>query len=398
MDPKVSTPSEPEAFSISSPPSVRHRNAAISAVNNMVQAHAADHSAAKPHASTRENTLSLTWRESLFPSHVSIESFENYWHLGNYVMDRQTGTRSWEQMSIYVRLGMHFLYYGSAQEAMLHWKQIQDLLKAWSEAAGAGYDGAQSKTHIRPFIRDFNLQNTLQDLLEPNPEAYPTFNSFFARHVKPSARPITEPSDPLVLSSPADCRLTVYPTTDLATKYWIKGYDFTLARLLNSPTLAQKFNNGAIAIARLAPQDYHRFHSPVDGVVESITDIPGTYYTVNPQAVRHPGILNVFCENRRSVLLLRRKASSSLIAVIPVGAMLVGSIKYDTGVEVGAEIKRGQCLGAFYYGGSTVIVLSPPGEVVLDSDLVANSTERGCETFVRVGWRIARGPETVSRS
>lgn len=388
MNPKAN-----EAPSISSSPSAGQRNAAISEVDRLIRNHEADHIAAKPHASTREGTSSLTWRETLLPSHVPIESFENYWHLGNYVIDRQTGTKNWEPMSIYVRLGMHFLYYGSAQEAVLHWKQIQGLLKAWSESAGARYDGPQSKAHIKDFIRDFNLYDSLEDLLEPNPEAYATFNAFFARQIKPSTRPIAEPTDPLVVSSPADCRLTVYPTTDLATKYWIKGYDFTLARLLNSPTLAQQFNYGAIAIARLAPQDYHRFHSPIDGVVESITDIPGTYYTVNPQAVTQPGILNVFCENRRSVLLLRRKAISSLIAVIAVGAMLVGSIKYDPGVEVGAEIKRGQCLGAFYYGGSTVIVLSPPGEVVLDSDLVANSTEQRCETFVRVGWRIARGPE-----
>ncbi len=30
---------------------------------------------------------------------------------------------------------------------------------------------------------------------------------------------------------------------------------------------------------RLAPADYHRFHSPIDGVVGEVVDIPGQYYT-----------------------------------------------------------------------------------------------------------------------
>ena len=38
-----------------------------------------------------------------------------------------------------------------------------------------------------------------------------------------------------------------------------------------------------------------------------------------------------------------------------------------------------------YYGGSTVIVLYPPGEVVLDEDLVKNSTGLQMETLVSFG-------------
>ena len=90
---------------------------------------------------------------------------------------------------------------------------------------------------------------------------------------------------PFVVSSVADCRITTFPTIDLATKYWIKGFGFSVAKLLKSESLAQQYTGGSIAIARLAPQDYHRWHAPVDGIVESITEIPGAYYTVNPQAI-----------------------------------------------------------------------------------------------------------------
>jgi len=330
---------------------------------------------------------SHSWLRSLFP-YSSMEEFENAWHMGNYVLDRKTGQKSFEEMSIYVRLGMHLLYYGSEQQKALHWKRTQDMLREQSVKMGKQYDAPESKDHIVPFIESFNLQSSLSELKKTDPKEYNTFNEFFARELKEGARPVAEPDNDLVISSPADCRLTVFPTTDLATKYWIKGFGFTLAHLLGSQEVAQQFEGGGIAIARLAPQDYHRWHSPVTGKVESIKDIPGTYFTVNPQAINESGTLDVFCENKRSVMMVRRSDNASSVAIIAVGAMLVGSIKYNPGVEVGAEVSRGQCLGAFLYGGSTVIVLFPKDETVLDQDLVKNSTEQVCETLVRVGDRI----------
>ncbi|KAL2041585.1 hypothetical protein N7G274_005967 [Stereocaulon virgatum] len=88
-------------------------------------------------------------------------------------------------------------------------------------------------------------------------------------------------------------------------------------------------------------------------------------------------------------MTIKRSSTGSPIAVIAVGAMLVGSIKYVGGVDkLGTEIIRGQCLGAFYYGGSTVIVLYPKGEIVLDEDLVKHSIDQKCETLMKVGWRV----------
>jgi phosphatidylserine decarboxylase len=332
------------------------------------------------------NVESHAWLSKFLPP-STIASMENKFHLGNYVIDRQTGEKTFEAMSIYVRVGMHLLYYGSEQEKVLHWKRTLALLQAQSEKMGKEYDSPASKAHIIPFIQSFDLSSTLSEMVIPDPNAYPNFNAFFAREIKESARPIAEPGNELVTSSPADCRLTAFPTVDLATKYWIKGYGFTLERLLGSADLASQFDGGSIVVARLAPQDYHRWHAPVSGTVKSVTDIPGAYYTVNPQAINQPGTLDVFCENKRSVMMVERTATGSPIAIVAVGAMLVGSIKYVDGVEVGAQIRRGQCLGAFYYGGSTVLVLYPPGEVVLDEDLVRNSTSVNIETYMKVGWR-----------
>ena len=328
------------------------------------------------------------WLSKLFPD-SALQSLESSFHLGNYVVDRKTGQKTFEAMSIYVRVGMHLLYYGSEQEKALHWQRTLNLLKQQSVKMGKEYDSPESIAHIRPFIESFNLQSSLVEMVKPDPTTYSTFNEFFGREIREDARPIDEPHNDFLSSSPADCRLTAFPTIDLATKYWIKGFGFTLGKLLGDDGLASTFDGGSIVIARLAPQDYHRWHAPVSGTVETIKDIPGAYYTVNPQAINEPGTLDVFCENKRSVMTVKRSSTGSPIAIIAVGAMLVGCIKYVGGADQpGTTLRRGQCLGAFYYGGSTVIVVYPKGEIALDEDLVRNSTEQKCETQMKVGWRV----------
>ena len=142
--------------------------------------------------------------------------------------------------------------------------------------------------------------------------------------------------------------------------------------------------------SRLAPQDHHRFHSPVDGVLGNVTDIPGQYYTgaytmstipcgiceltvcagvVNPQAVNEPGF-DVFTDNKRSVLYMTHSQSNAPVAFVAIGAMLVGSIVWTR--KEGEDVKRGEELGYFAYGGSTVVVVYPKGFVEFDEDLVEN--------------------------
>ena len=75
----------------------------------------------------------------------------------------------------------------------------------------------------------------------------------------------------------------VFPTVSDATRLWIKGREFSVQRLLGEKyrSEADRYMGGALCIFRLAPQDYHRFHSPVDGVIGPMSDIAGEYYTVN---------------------------------------------------------------------------------------------------------------------
>ena len=81
--------------------------------------------------------------------------------------------------------------------------------------------------------------------------------------------------DPYRLVSAADCRLMTFGTVSEATRLWIKGREFTVSRLLGDTYKgqAEKYNDGALAVFRLAPQDYHRFHSPVNGTISPMTYI-----------------------------------------------------------------------------------------------------------------------------
>jgi phosphatidylserine decarboxylase len=159
-----------------------------------------------------------------------------------------------------------------------------------------------------------------------------------------------------------------FTTVDDATRLWIKGREFTVPKLLGEmyKDHADRYIGGALAIFRLAPQDYHRFHSPVEGRIGPMTYIAGEYYTVNvrrflffgrgcfscsfwhpvqPQAIR--SALDVYGENARKIVPIDSPQFGRVMAVC-VGAMMVGSIK--TTVQEGDYVSRGQEFGYFAFG------------------------------------------------
>jgi len=150
------------------------------------------------------------------------------------------------------------------------------------------------------------------------------------------------------------------------------------------------FIGSSVAIFRLAPADYHRFHSPIDGEVGEVVHIPGQYYTVNPQAVNEPGF-DVFTANTRSVLYMKHTVTGLPVAFVAIGALLVGSIRWTNGGNQGTSVKRREELGYFAYGGSTIVVLFPQGVVTFDEDLLKNSeASPPIETLVKVGYSLGK--------
>lgn len=209
----------------------------------------------------------------------------------------------------------------------------------------------------------------MSEVLRPVAD-FKNFNEFFYRALKPEARPCSAPENPKIIVSPADSRCVVFNRLEEATRIWVKGRGFSIQRLLGDtyPEDAKRYTNGALGIFRLAPQDYHRFHVPVDGVMDKPKTIEGEYYTVNPMAIR--SALDVYGENVRVVVPIDSVAHGRVM-VICVGAMMVGSTVITR--KAGDHVGRAEELGYFKFGGSTLLVLFEPGKMLFDEDLVDNS-------------------------
>ncbi|KAI1293889.1 phosphatidylserine decarboxylase-domain-containing protein [Xylaria venustula] len=303
------------------------------------------------------------------------------------VQDRLTGQINEEKMSVYVRLGIRLLYKGLKSKDMEN-RRIRKLLKGLSIKQGKKYDDPASRSQIEPFIAFHRLD--MSEVLKPV-EEFKNFNEFFYRELKPSARPCSAPENPHIIVSPADCRSVVFNSIDSATKIWIKGREFSIKRLLGDayPEDASRYENGSLGIFRLAPQDYHRFHIPVDGILRKPKLIEGEYYTVNPMAIR--SALDVYGENVRVICPIDSEQHGRVM-VICVGAMMVGSTVITR--QEGEHVKRAEELGYFKFGGSTIVVLFEPGKMVYDSDLVDNSNG-ALETLIRAGMSVGHSPHVA---
>lgn len=291
------------------------------------------------------------------------------------VQDRKTGKLFEEKMPTYIRLGIRWMHQYSAPSRAVDSYMVRQIFQSLTLKQGRKFDDPASVKHIPDFIKYHRLN--LDEILEPV-SSFRTFNEFFFRKLKPGVRQLAS-SDPRVCVSPADCRINCFPSITEATELWIKGANFSVANLLKDEALAAYYSGGSLAICRLAPQDYHRFHSPVDGDLTVYYHIPGTYFTVNPMAVRQR--TDVYTENARTVCLIN-STHFGKVAFVAIGAMMVGSIVITA--DGGRRLSRMDELGYFAFGGSTIVLLFPPGALIFDEDLVTNSRDH-LETLVQVG-------------
>ncbi len=222
-----------------------------------------------------------------------------------------------------------------------------------------------------------SLQIDMEQFVVPE-NGFSNFNDFFARHVKPGMRPFAEDG----LCSPADARLTVFPRLSKETCIPVKGASFTLSELLQDEALAREFENGSLAVFRLCPADYHRYHYPDSGTEKRHWRIPGGYHSVHPIALQQG--IKVFTTNVREISLLNLEHFGDA-AYIEVGAFGVASIN-QTHNE--GAFARGEEKGYFTFGGSTIILIIKENAANYDSDILAQS-EKGVETLVRAGEHIA---------
>lgn len=244
-----------------------------------------------------------------------------------------------------------------------------------SEIYGRRMDKPSSVNKIEDFVKQLNID--MSESERPISE-FKSFNDFFYRKLKPNARPIGNG-----FVSPGDGRLLAFEDVSEVNNFFVKGRRFTLAEFLNSKTLAEDYSNASLLILRLAPNDYHRFHFPYNGVPTKVTKIKGSYFSVSPHALAS-NFAKVFCENKREYCILKTQDKGNVL-LAPVGATMVGSILETYTPEI--QINKGDEMGYFAFGGSTVVILVDKNKIKIDADILEN-TKNKMETFVKMGEQI----------
>jgi len=240
-------------------------------------------------------------------------------------------------------------------------------------------DTRLSSRLIPSFFKNNGLSSS--DLLD-SLSSFRTFNEFFARKLKKSARPYDASAE--VFISPADARLLVFESLKKDAVIQVKGLTYSLEDLVKDPELADLFDGGTVLIFRLNPLDYHRFHFIDCGTPEKTIFIDGLYYSVNPVALQ--SIPRLYVENKRALTLFRSEHFGPVLYV-EVGATNVGTIietyTPDLPVEKGAE------KGYFKFGGSTVILFFQKDTIQVDQDILHYSMQ-GIESRVLFGETIGK--------
>ena len=204
---------------------------------------------------------------------------------------------------------------------------------------------------------------------------YPSWDAFFTREVQASARPVEAPDDTSAIHNP--CESTPYSIAykvKCHDQFWLKNNRYSLYDMLNRDVeLAKEFVGGTVYQAFLSPLDYHRWRSPVDGIIEKVVIVPGTYFCGLPDAgaledtpCQKAGDLRASLMRRslpwlaavatRALIYIKaNNADIGLICFIAVGMAEISTCEVT--IKQGQSVKAGSQLGMFHYGGSSHVVV-----------------------------------------
>lgn len=218
---------------------------------------------------------------------------------------------------------------------------------------------------IRWFVKRYQVN--MAEAAQPEIATYKSFNEFFTRPLKEGARPLAKAD----YISPVDGAISQFGDIEADQIFQAKGHHYsTLTMLAGNKVLASQFQNGSFATLYLSPKDYHRIHMPCDGVLKSMTYVPGDLFSVNPTTAQ--GVPGLFARNER--VICEFDSAHGNFVLILVGATIVGSmatvwhgtvnpprtghIQTWTYEKKKISLKRGDEMGRFLLG-STVVMLFP---------------------------------------
>ena len=264
--------------------------------------------------------------------------------------------------------------YLSKNEAFMRW--VNDYV----HSIGQWMNKPESVINLQSFIN--NPAYEIEDFVEP-PGGWLNFNQFFARQVRPGARPVDGMTDDQVVVSAADSRFCgTYPIHSDAT-VTAKGFHWNINELLDGSDFADEFKNGVYGHSFLAPTNYHRFHTPVHGKLLEMRTIMGSVTMVVDKinngglSVSKAEIGYQFTQERGLAVI---DSPIGLVGVVPIGMGIVSSVTFSA--KPGSTLNKGSELGYFSFGGSDVILLFQE-QAQIEWDIQVDE-------FIRQGRMIAK--------
>jgi phosphatidylserine decarboxylase len=244
----------------------------------------------------------------------------------------------------------------------------------------AHYQGGNlTSAVITWFVKRYQVD--MAEAVNPNITSYKTFNEFFTRPLKAGTRPIAQAD----FICPVDGAISQFGAIEKDQIFQAKGHSYSTTTLVGGDkALADKFENGHFACLYLSPRDYHRIHMPCDGMLKSMTYVPGALFSVNPATAQ--GIPGLFARNERVVCKFDSVQNGSFIMVL-VGATIVGSMAtvwHDAANSIinpprtgktktwnydkkNISLKQGDEMGRFLLG-STVVMLFEKNVLQFNTD------------------------------
>jgi len=293
------------------------------------------------------------------------------------IVDRETQKEEIEE--IYGKIFLQFFYGKNVIAKFLLPIISKNSIASW--IYGLWNKTLFSTWKIKPFIRRFKI-NTEEFVKEV--KTFTSFNDFFVRELKKEKRPIQGEKKDVII--PADGRILVFPKIN--DGFYVKGQKFYLDDFLQDQNMAEKYEDGSMAILRLSPVDLHRFYFPIDCRPSKSKNINGYLFSVSPLALKKN--INILWQNKRQLTILQNDIFGNVLFV-EIGAFNVGSIN-QTFIP-GKYYKKGEEKGFFSLGGSSIVMIFERGKIIFSSDLLKNS-KMYLETKVKLGQILSSKKNT----
>jgi phosphatidylserine decarboxylase len=196
---------------------------------------------------------------------------------------------------------------------------------------------------------------------------FKSYNDYFHRQIKPAARPLAEPDNPKVVVSANDGKVyNIASNVQPTAQFWLKGQPYSLINMLNNQYV-ERFVGGTVFQSFLSGADYHRWRAPIAGTVRKAQIVDGLMFS-DAESAGFDNTGGTYSQgyessvNTRGLVFIESEDENiGMVCVMPIGITEISSVTIS--VKQGQKVKKGDELGYFSYGGSSMCLVFQPGAI-----------------------------------